>query len=117
MRKKFLSIIAICFFGSLAQGQTIFELDASQSMLMYGKGPGQDGTINPFEGQDCFAIVKNFGKELFSARLQKNGAILQIIEIPEGQSKRIKLPVGVELYLDTETKTKAMASVEYEKAN
>ncbi|MDA9127760.1 hypothetical protein N9J65_02755 [Flavobacteriaceae bacterium] len=83
MRKKFLSIIAICFFGSLAQGQTIFELDASQSMLMYGKGPGQDGTINPFEGQ----------------------------------SKRIKLPVGVELYLDTETKTKAMASVDYEKAN
>ena len=45
--------------------QTEFELKPSQSMLMTGKGPGQDGTINPFDGQDCYAIVENNGKREF----------------------------------------------------
>jgi hypothetical protein len=30
------------------KAQTEFVLEPSQSMIMTGKGPGQDGTINPY---------------------------------------------------------------------
>ena len=45
-----------------AKAQTEFVLEPSQSMIMTGKGPGQDATINPYFGEDCFAIIKNIGK-------------------------------------------------------
>ena len=38
---SFLIIITPSFLG-----QSIFNLEANQSMLMYGKGKGQDGAIN-----------------------------------------------------------------------
>ena len=46
------------------KAQTEFVLEPSQNMIMTGKGPGQDGTINPFFGQDCYAIIKNIGKKM-----------------------------------------------------
>jgi len=84
-------------------------------MLMTGKGPGQDATINPFQGEDCYAIIENLGKELFSVRIQEKGLIIETIQIRPKMKKKIKLLSHHELYLDGETKNWAMASVSYEK--
>ena len=93
--------------------QTVFELEARQSMLMTGKGPGQDATINPFQGENCLAVIKNTGNELFSIRIQQKSANIEIIPVSPQKTQKIKLFVGQELYLDTEYKTRA--SVTYEK--
>ena len=53
-----------------AQKENKFKLDPSTNMLMTGKGPGQDGSINPFAGQDCVAVVENLAKAPFSVRIQ-----------------------------------------------
>jgi len=45
--------------------QTEFELEPSQSMVITGKGPGQDATINPYYGQACYAIVENTGEAFY----------------------------------------------------
>jgi hypothetical protein len=82
-----------------------------------GKGQGQDATINPFQGEDCFAIIENLGKEFFSVRIQEKGKIIEIIKIKPKKKMRIKLLSGQELYLDGETKNRARASVSYERFN
>lgn len=97
--------------------QTEFELSPSQSMLMTGKGSGQDGTINPYNGEDCYAIVENIGKGNFSMRIQKNGEIIKTISVLEGKVKRVKLLKGQELYLDSESKKKVKARIRYRKIN
>jgi hypothetical protein len=84
-------------------------------MLMFGKGPGQDATINPFEGEDCYAVIKNIGDETFSARVQQKGKIIEIFAVNANETKKVKLLVGHELYLDYENQNKALASIEYEK--
>jgi hypothetical protein len=93
--------------------QTEFVLEPSQSMIMTGKGPGQDGTINPYFGQDCYAIVKNIGKRQFSIRVQQDGKIIEEISIQKGELKKVKLLKGFELYLDPNPEGIAKASVEY----
>lgn len=74
-----LSFIFITHYTTIAQ--TEFELDTQQSMIMTGKGPGQDGTINPFYGEDCYAIVKNIGELEFSIRIQQDGKIIKELPI------------------------------------
>ena len=96
-------------------GQTDFELDTQQSMIMTGKGPGQDGTINPYAGENCYAVVENIGERSFSIRVQANGKVLQEIAIEEGEVKKVKLLKGYELYLDPNPEGKAKARVDYEK--
>ena len=95
--------------------QTEFVLEPAQSMIMTGKGPGQDGTINPYLGQDCFAIIKNIGKRKFTIRLQQDGKIIEEIPILRGEVKKVKLFKAYELYLDPNPKGIAKASVYYEK--
>ncbi len=49
--KLIFALLSLILFTSIdAFTQTTFELEPSQSMLITGKGPGQDGTINPFAG-------------------------------------------------------------------
>ena len=115
MRNLFLITIILVCFQSKINAQTIFEIDGRQSLLMTGKGPGQDATINPFQGEDCYAIIENLGKELFSVRIQEKGLIIETIQIRPKKKKKIKLLSHHELYLDGETKNWAMASVSYEK--
>ena len=56
--KSLILFLAICFFPqSEMLAQTDFVLEPSQSMIMTGKGTGQDATINPYYGQDCFAVT------------------------------------------------------------
>ena len=92
MRLLVLFFLAFCFQSEI-YAQTIFELDGSQSMLMTGKGPGQDATINPFQGEDCYAIIENLGNELFSVRIQQEGEIVKIIAVKPKKKKKIKRPL------------------------
>ncbi len=93
--------------------QTEFVLDPSQSMIMTGKGPGQDGTINPYDGQDCYALVKNIGNRAFSIRVQEEGKVIEEIPIEKGELKEVTLLKGYELYLDPNPEGIAKASVAY----
>ena len=99
----------------LVQAQTVFELAPKQSMLITGKGIGQDATINPFAGEECYAIVKNIGNEIFFARLQNKGKVIEIHPIKKTEAVKVKLLVGYELYFDTKIQKKAKASIDYEK--
>ena len=93
--------------------QTEFVLEPSQSMIMTGKGSGQDAIINPFYGEDCYAIVKNIGERQFSIRVQKDGAIIEEITILKDEVKEVALLRGYELYLDPNPKGTTKASVDY----
>lgn len=95
--------------------QVEFELKPSQSMSITGKGQGQDATKNPYDGQNCYAIVENIGKRKFKIRTQQNGKIKETIAINKGEIKKVTLLKGYELYLDTNSKGKAKASVVFEK--
>jgi hypothetical protein len=115
-----LLFLTILCMGTSFSGysQTEFALEPRQSMLMTGKGPGQNGTINPFDGEDCYAIVENFGEGTFSVRIQKNGEILQTIYIPKGETQKILLLKDQELYLDSEERSEdypVKARVDYAK--
>jgi len=88
-----------------AQKENKLKLDPSTNMLMTGKGPGQDGSINPFAGQDCIAVAENLVKDPLSVSIQKNGLVLRTIEIGTKETKRIELKGSEELYIDTEKKT------------
>lgn len=113
--KLIFALLSLILFTSIdAFTQTTFELEPSQSMLVTGKGPGQDGTINPFAGQNCFAIVENTGRMQFSIRIQKKGEIIKAIPIKGGETKKIKLLKDQELYLDSNEKGKVDAVVSYE---
>ncbi|MEO1416852.1 MAG: hypothetical protein AAFW00_16320 [Bacteroidota bacterium] len=111
-------IVTICllFLTQLESfAQTEFTLDPSQSMLMTGKGLGQDATINPYEGEDCYAVVQNIGKRAFSIRIQKKGTIIRMADVLVGETKKIILLKGQELYLDPNEKGRTKAVVDYAK--
>ena len=95
--------------------QNEFELDPNQSMLMTGKGAGQDGAINPYYGQDCYAIVENMGESDFSIRIQQAGKIIETIPIANQEVKKVKLLKGYELYFDTNSTAKVNAKLDFEK--
>ncbi|WP_400077273.1 hypothetical protein [Winogradskyella sp. R77965] len=105
------TLILICCLSLFTQfnmeAQAELELEASQSMCITGKGEGQDGAINPFYGQNSFAIVENIGEKEFSIRVQQKGKIIKTIAIKKGETKRVTLLIGYELYFDTEAKAKA----------
>ncbi|RRQ48301.1 hypothetical protein DZC72_11310 [Maribacter algicola] len=112
------SIIAVCLLSLLyfeARAQTEFILEPSQSMIMTGKGTGQDATINPFYGEDCYGIVKNIGDRPFTIRIQQTENVIEEIPIEKGETKKVKLLKGYELYLDPNPEDLAKASVDYEK--
>lgn len=113
MKVLFTLISLVIFAQFQAYTQTEFIIEPTQSMLMTGKGPGQDATINPFEGEDCYALVQNIGKRPFSVRIQQSGTILNTITVSKGENKKIKLLAGQELYLDPLTQGIAKASVDY----
>ena len=114
MKKLLLFLCLSVFIHVGANAQTEFELDSSQSMIMTGKGPGQDATINPYSGQDCYAILENLGMREFSFRIQKEGTIILEGTVSSGESMRVKLLKDQELYLDPNPKGKTRASVDYE---
>ena len=115
MKTLILTIAVILLIQLDVTAQTEFVLEPSQSMIMTGKGPGQDATINPYEGKDCFAIIENIGKREFSIRIQQQGKVIREIPILKGERKKVTLLKDYELYLDPNPKGIAKASVDYEK--
>lgn len=116
--KTFILLIALLFLTQFeVQAQTEFVLEPSQSMIMTGKGPGQDATVNPYFEEDCYALIRNIGKREFTIRVQQAQKIIEEITIQEGELKKVKLLKGFELYLDPNPNGIAKASVDYEKIN
>lgn len=97
------------------RAQDTLEIDPGRSMSIAGKGPGQDGAINPFLGQDSYALVENIGATEFSIRIQKEGKVIKTIPIKKGEVKKVTLLVGYEMYFDTASGGKAIARVDFEK--
>ncbi|UWX53625.1 hypothetical protein NYZ99_10535 [Maribacter litopenaei] len=115
MKKTILIICLLSLTYFEATARTEFVLEPSQSMIMTGKGVGQDATINPYYGQDSYGIVKNIGERPFSIRVQQAGTIIEEIPIQKGETKKVKLLKGYELYLNPNPNGVAKASVDYEK--
>ena len=113
MKKASLLLLLLLVLHFTSFAQTEFELEPSQSMLMTGKGAGQDGTINPFAGQDCFAIIENMGASEVSVRVQKAGTVISTFTVLGGDSFRFKLLKDQELYLDANAKEKVKVRVGY----
>lgn len=111
--KKLILICCVSLFTQFNMvAQAELELKPSQSMCITGKGEGQDGAKNPFYGQNSFAIVENIGEREFSIRIQQKGKIIKTIAIKKGETKRVKLLIGYELYFDTVAKAKAKVAFE-----
>lgn len=114
--KTLILVMCLIFLACFKMtAQTEFVLEPSQSMIMTGKGAGQDATINPYFGMNCYAIVKNIGKRKFSIRVQQEGKIIKEIPVLKGELKKVKLLKGHELYLDPNSKGTTKASIAYEK--
>ena len=113
--KKILFLFAFALLiPAMSHAQDTFRLDASQSMLMTGKGAGQDGAINPYAGQNCIAVVENIGQHEVSIRVQQKGQVLQTLTVAAGQTQMVKLLKGHELYLDATDKGKVKAKLSFE---
>lgn len=108
-----LGLLAFFQFDSFAQ--TDFSLEAGQVMLMTGKGKGQDGSINPYYGEDCIAVIENFGKNPLSLRIQEDGEILNMIPLAAGETLRLELLADHELYFDAELDGEVNVRLDYEK--
>ena len=104
------TLFSICL--STAQEPLILELDGSQSMCIAGKGPGQDGAINPYLGKDSFAIVENMGKNGFEVRIQVKEDIIEIIPILPMEKKKILLLKNQVMYFDTNKDCKVKVDFE-----
>jgi len=77
-------------------------LEASQSMCISGKGPGQDAAINPYYGKNSRALVRNLGTSSMSIRVQKGREIIKIYELPGNKKVEILLNADQQLYFDSE---------------
>ncbi len=112
---KMLALVCGLLIGQIQlHAQVDFELKPRQSMLMFGKGPGQDATINPFEGQDCYAIVENLGRVECTIRVQTMGQVVEVVPVAAKERKKVKLLQGYELYVDTRDQGKAKVRIAYE---
>lgn len=112
MRKFYVCCLMLLVAGAI-QAQTTFKLDPNQTMLMTGKGVGQDATINPYYGEDCYAFIENLSSRPFSVRIQKAGVLIDTLTIAKKEFKKILLLAGQELYLDAYKEFSAKVRVDY----
>jgi len=110
MRYFYTAVLLLLSCLQLSFAQTVIELDPQQSMLMTGKGPGQDAVINKYAGELCIVRVKNIGKQPVFVRIQLKGTIIHNSELDPRQRKEFKLDKSYELYLDSELATKVRVS-------
>ena len=109
--KKALCILSIfLFFIQQSTAQDIIELEPSQFMCIAGKGPGQDGAINPYLGSDSIATVENLGENGFSIRIQTKGKLLKRIPVGPNETKEVTLLKDQVLYFDSDKKTRVSVS-------
>ncbi len=79
-------------------------------MLMSGKGPGQDGAINPYYGEKCVAIVKNLGASTIEVRIQNQNGIVSITQVKPKHKQRFSLEQDDQIYFDTTASSKVKLS-------
>lgn len=113
MKRLFLTAIFLFAASAVMTAQDTIALDTGDSMCIAGKGPGQDGAINPYLGEDSIAVVENVGKNEFSIRIQKKGEIINTIKASPGWAVEVKLRKDHVMYFDSATK--AMAKVDFKK--
>lgn len=113
--KIFYFLLLALFTIKPLMAQNTFEIDANTSMLLTGKGQGQDGAINPYLGEKCKAIVKNLSNYSFEVRIQQKGKLLNIIKIEPLETKTIILLENEELYVDTTTHNEVKFKLDFEK--
>ena len=107
MKTYFLIVLLTLFTcHSLSAQDNVIELDGVQSMCITGKGPGQDGALNPYAGQDCIAVVENLSKNTFSVRIERDGELVAELPIKANEKKEVRLMKGSVLYFDSKLKTK-----------
>lgn len=115
MKKCFLVISMICFACITSYAQDTIKFESNQSMCISGKGAGQDGAINPYLGEDCYAIVKNKSIDKFTIRVEKGERnIAQSFDIEKNQTKKILLKKDMVLYIDTDIIESAIAEISFE---
>ena len=102
-----LALLCLPFLAMAQSDDSVFELKPDQSMLMLGKGPGQDAAINPYNHSESMAIVTNLGAHPFNVRVQWKGEVIQMIAVAPNEQQTIELYEGYELYLDSTLKGKA----------
>lgn len=115
MREIALFVVLLFCSILLCGAQTEFVVEPTQSMLMTGKGPGQDATINPFDGEDCVAIIKNLGDFPMSVRIENGSQLVDETQVDAGTTLRQSLPKGYQLYLDPIKNFTTTVSVDYSK--
>lgn len=106
----FLASLPLLLLFSCGTQSAVIDLPASQSMLITGKGPGQDAAINPFSGENSLAVVKNMGTAPFSVRVQDKAGNYEEFVVSPGESRDIFLLAGKELYLDSSLRSRARVS-------
>lgn len=113
------SLLAISFLMLCAESmaQTEFLIEPNQSMIMTGKGPGQDATINPYFGQECYAVIENIGEREFSIRIQSEGKIKEEIPLAPAAEIKVKLLEKDMLFFDPNPKGDARARIDYEQSD
>ena len=139
MRYSFFIVLLMVFFSCTkflentemelneeVQSLNKFDLEPLESYLIFGKGPGQDGAINPYakyiksdkgyliSSKDCYSIIENLGTGGFSIRIQKDGRIIKTIPIKKNETKKILLDAGNELYTDASFEGRAKFKVTFE---
>ena len=100
-------VICLILLSGCAANDSIFVLAPQQTMLMTGKGPGQDGAINPYYGKKSTAVIQNRGSAALSIRIEQKGELIQITEIESRTTREIPLEAGHELYFDSRAASKA----------
>ena len=106
----FLTSLLLLLAVSCGTKSAVIELPAAQSMLITGKGPGQDAALNPFAGSNSLAMVKNIGSFPFSVRVQDKEGNYEEFMVAPSETRELFLLKGNELYLDSYLKTRARVS-------
>ena len=112
--KNIILVMAILVLGPPIHAQT-FELKNGRSMCMLGKGPGQDATINPYFGQDAYAIIQNVGAVVFGVRIESQTHGVQEITIQPKEVCKLLMTKNSILYFDAIEKDIATAQIHYVK--
>jgi hypothetical protein len=110
---KTIILILFSLLSGLHQiaAQDIIELDRYRNMCISGKGPGQDGAINPYYGSDSIAIVENLGEHPISIRIETiREELVRTIPLGSKKTKEVELLRGQVLYFDSKEKAKASVS-------
>ena len=107
MKKLPIILIFLLFASIQVSAQAVIELDPTQSMLISGKGQGQDAAINPFLfKEESVAILENIGENEFQIRIQEAKQVIRLINLEADETIRINLGINQQLYLDTDNWSK-----------